>query len=118
VSVVDTRTKEIRDIPGSPSATLAGIDGLYLIGRSLVAVQNGIGPGRVMRFVLAPSLDRVERAEVLESRHPSFEIPTTGALAGDSLYLIANSQLRKLGPDGKIADPSALDDVVILKVPL
>ena len=37
-------------------------------------------PGRVMQYHLNPTMDRIERREVLESYNPLFEVPTTGIL--------------------------------------
>lgn len=118
VSTVDLKTKAIRDIATGPTATLAGIDGLYVYGGDLVAVQNGIGEGRVMRFKMNPAFDRVVDSEVLESRNERFDIPTTGSIAGEDFYFIANSHLQHLGAGDAIADRSKLRDVVILRVAL
>jgi hypothetical protein len=34
---------------------------------------------------------------VIESRNPDFDIPTTGAIAGDEIFYLANTQRRRLG---------------------
>jgi sugar lactone lactonase YvrE len=96
--------------------SLHGLDGMYFHQGSLVGVQNGTGPGRIVRFVLSAQRDQVMRTEVLESNHPSFQIPTTGVLVGDALYFIANSQLRATGADGKYLPPEQLQPVSILRV--
>jgi len=97
-------------------ASLHGLDGMYFHRGSLVGVQNGAGPGRIVRFVLSAQRDQVVRAEVLESNHPGFQIPTTGVLVGDDLYFTANSQLRATGADGKYLPPEQLQPVSILRV--
>jgi hypothetical protein len=98
--------------------TTRGVDGLYFHQGSLVAVQNGYGPGRIVRMRLADSKDRILRTEVLEANHPSFRIPTTAVIAGEALYLIANSQLRSMGADGRYLPPEQLEPVVLLRIPL
>jgi hypothetical protein len=118
VTRIDVKTRARADVAPGADATLSGIDGLYMYGRDLVAVQNGLGPGRVVRFRLGAAMDRVEGVDVLESRHATFEIPTTGALAGDRLRFIANSQLRRLKDDGTIENPATLKETVILDVGL
>ncbi len=105
------------DLPAPDDVTLIGIDGLSFHRGALVAVQNGMEPNRVAYFPLAPSLDRVTGLRVLERGHPAFEIPTTGAVAGDVYYFIANSQLRALGPQG-VADPGKRKPVVVLRLDL
>ena len=74
-------------------------------------------PNRVADFPLAPSLDRVTGVRVLERGNPAFEIPTTGAVAGNAYFFIANSQLRALTPEG-VKEPNKRKPVVILKLEL
>ncbi len=97
-------------------ASLHGLDGMYFHQGSLVGVQNGVGAGRIVRFMLSETGEHVVRTEVLEAQHPSFQIPTTGVLVGEELYFIANSQLRSLGADGKYLPVEQLQPVSILRV--
>jgi hypothetical protein len=118
VSIVDLQTKKLRPLRHPRDVTLYEIDGLYRFKGSLVAVQNGPGLERIVQFPLDPSGGRVEGARVIESRNPDFDIPTTGAIAGDELFYLANTQLRRLGEDGKLTPGGALRDVLIFKAPL
>ena len=96
----------------------ASIDGLYFYRQSLVGIQNGIHPGRVVRFYLDPGLARITRREILETYNPLFENPTTGGLDGDSFLFMANPQLHKWTP-GKPSPPAArLQDIRILRIAL
>lgn len=70
--------------------TTVGVDGLYLVGGSLVAVQNYGGLDRVARFSLGAD-GLIDGCTVLVSRQPSFVDPTTGAPARDGFHFIANS---------------------------
>ncbi|MGH9603337.1 MAG: SMP-30/gluconolactonase/LRE family protein [Terriglobales bacterium] len=97
-------------------AVTTGIDGLYWDKGELLAVQNGLGKGRVMRFHLGPSGREVMHAEIIESGNPLFNVPTTLAIAGDDIYYMANTQLDALGPDGKLDPNRKLSDVLILMV--
>lgn len=87
---------------------LNGIDGLSFHRGRLIAIQNAIGKPRVLR------IDPVSNVvEVLESKNPLFELPTTGAVAGDEYYFIANPGLRSfddatIWPMEKLADPVML----------
>jgi hypothetical protein len=78
-------------------ASLGIFDGLYFVraptGPRLVAIQALSGSGRVVSAALTEALDAVTRLDVLESAHPLFDAPTTGAVVGSSIYVIANSQL-------------------------
>ena len=63
----------------------AGIDGLARDGASLVAVQNGVAPPRVIRF----SGD-LARQQVLEAGTAGFGEPTHAVVVGRSLWFIAD----------------------------
>lgn len=100
-----------------PGTTLAGIDGLYLHAGSLVGIQNGTDPIRVVRAWLDPAMTRVVRFAVLEQEHPESDIPLTGTIVGDDLYYVARSQLRAFDGD-RIWPPERLEPSVILRLPL
>ncbi|HYC92347.1 MAG TPA: SMP-30/gluconolactonase/LRE family protein [Thermoanaerobaculia bacterium] len=82
---------------------LNGIDGLSFDRGTLIGIQNAIGKPRVIRI----HLDH-HRVEILESKNALFELPLTGAVAGDHYYFIANPGLR--------VKPK--DDLVMLAIPL
>lgn len=79
--------------------------------------QNGYGQPRIVRFDVDAGLTRVERMQILEAANPLFDVPTTGAIAGDGFAYIANSQLRHCR-DGQIVDPQTMQATVILRAPL
>lgn len=118
ISIVDVATGQARPLPHPERVHVAGLDGLYLDGRSLVAVQNSAGTARIVRFRLNEALDSIESEETLESRNPSFKIPTTGVIANGSLVYIANSQLRAVDEQGRLKPDADLQEIVILTVPL
>jgi hypothetical protein len=89
---LDLATGKPFDVTVAPGVTLFGIESLYWHGDSLVAVQNGIYPARVVRLALTPDGAGVRAATPIDRAQPAFGQPTRGALAGDRLYVIANSQ--------------------------
>lgn len=116
ISLIDTQ--EVLIVPKAKT-TLTGIDGLYFHGNGLLAVQNGAGPqSRIMKFELNPVYDTVTKATIVESDHPSHNIPTTGVIVGSDFYYIANSQLQSFTPDGKIFPDEQLEPTTILKLPI
>lgn len=118
ISIVDVATGQVRPLPHPERVHVAGLDGLYLDGTSLVAVQNGAGTERIVRYRLNATLDAIESEETLESRNPLFKIPTTGALANGALVYIANSQLDAVDEQGRLKADANLQEPVILEVPL
>ena len=76
-------------------------------------------PGRVIRIALADQATRISGVAVLQSdHHPEFAEPTTGVIAADALYVIANSYVGHFLPNGSIKDPGQLKPTAILAVPL
>ena len=62
---------------------------------------------------------RISGITVLQSHHhPEFAEPTTGAIAVDALYVIANSYVGHFQPNGSIKDPGQLKPTAIIAVPL
>lgn len=115
--VMDITTRIATPIAVPAGETLAGIDGLYVRGRMLVAVQNGFRnrPPRVIRADLTASLDAVSCVAVLDRNRPEFDIPTTGVLVGDGLYYVASSQLRRFNDDKTIYPREKLVESAIIR---
>jgi sugar lactone lactonase YvrE len=96
-----------------------GCDGLYWHKGDLVGIQNVTNPGRVIRIAFADQGTRISGVTVLQSHHhPEFTEPTTGAITGDALYVIANSYVGHFQPNGSIKDPGQLKPTAIVSVPL
>lgn len=118
IAVIDLATKETEPLAAPATIPLFGLDGLYCHENTLIGVQNGIEADRIVRYALGDGGRSVTAIRVLENNHPSFDIPTTGVLAGKSFYYISNSQMGGLQPDGTLKDPEKLKDVVVLQIPL
>jgi hypothetical protein len=92
---LELATRALLPLGVPPTATLAGVDGLYVRGRTLVAIQNGLlgVPARALQGWLDDRIERVACVAELDRAHPAFDVPTTGVLVGDDLYYVASSQL-------------------------
>ena len=55
---------------------------------------------------------------MLERAHPRYDEPTLGVVVAGELYYIANSQWERFGQDGTVADSTALQRPVVLRLPL
>ncbi len=96
---------------------LAGIDGLYFWNDSLIAIQNGISPQRVVRLQLDQSGTRVANIVPLLAAHPDFDTPTFGTLADRELILIASSHWDKVDGSGRpLASPLPDTPLLALRV--
>ena len=85
---------------------------------SLIAIQNGINPHRVVRLSLNRNGDAVERFDVLEANNPLFDEPTLGVVVKDTFYYVANSQWGAIDNKGQLAPAEKLREPVILKMKL
>jgi len=111
---LERSTGQKRPMPYPKGVSPFGIDGLVFRASTLLAVQNGAGLPRVVRYQLDAALTKITGLEILESRNPAFVTPTTAALAGSDLYILASSNLEALEKSGLRPD-AKLVDVVILK---
>lgn len=109
-------TKAITRLSVGTGIETAGIDGLYFYKQSLIGIFNMMQPGRIMKFDLDDTGLKVVRSTVLECGNPSFDDPTTATIAGDALYLIANSQLQRINPDGTPFPMEQLKPIKILRL--
>ncbi|MGA8142827.1 MAG: hypothetical protein WB987_02930 [Candidatus Acidiferrales bacterium] len=116
---VDVATKQFKLLAKPLDITDAGLDGVYFYKGSLVGIQNpDLHPARVVRYFLNPRMDAITCAQVLETYNPLFEIPTTGTIAGDSLYFMANTQIEKMKAHDAMPPASELSDIRILRLKL
>ena len=115
---IDRRTKSISQVVAPKNLTSLGIDGLYFYRGSLLAIQNGISPHRLVRFWLNDDLSQIVRAQILDANHPDFDEPTLGVIVGEAFYYVARSQWGQFDEEGKIKAPEKLQEPVILKTEL
>ena len=124
--------------PGSFSAVLRGqsvdkVDLLFMIDNSssmgdkqallaqavpdLVTRRSIQQPIECALFVSQKPLQS-QRAEVLESYNPIFEVPTTATLVDGSIYFMANTQVDRRSAHGTMPLPATLHDIVVLRLNL
>jgi hypothetical protein len=118
IGVIDLATRAVTWMPHPYDVAVSGIDGLYLSGASLLAVQNGTQPNRVIRLDLDPSLSRILRWEPLESGSAGLGVPTHGTLVGKDFYFLANSGWDQLADDGSLKPGGKLTSATVLRIAL
>lgn len=109
ISAVDVATRAIRRLTFTPGVAVQGIDGLYVLdARTLLAVQNGTDPQRLVRLRLDASGTHVEGWEAIEQGTAGFAEPNHGVRVGDDLVFINASGWDRVGADEQLAnDPKA-----------
>jgi sugar lactone lactonase YvrE len=116
--VYDVKRAKLTQLSSAPNVALLGIDGLYFHKGSLLAIQNGTRPHRVVRISLSNDLQRAERLEVMEANNPVFDEPTLGVIVKDNFYYVADSQWGAVDKTGKLAPEEKLRETIILKMKL
>lgn len=114
---VDMATREVIQLKVDGNVTLLGIDGLYTrSGGSLLAIQNGVNPQRLIMVGIDPA-GTVRATVTREANHPDFMEPTLGVMVGNDLYYVANSQWPLVNEKAEL-DTAKLREPVILKLRL
>jgi hypothetical protein len=107
IAIVDVRRPgAVAWLQHAPELAIYGIDGLYLRGHELIAVQNGTAPERLLLLRLDPGFTRVTSWTVLLARAPGLGDPTHGFVAGGQFQFIANSGWDRVDGQGHL-DTSA-----------
>ncbi len=112
LAVVDKTTRELKRVTYAPGIAVQGIDGLYTLdARTLLAVQNGVNPQRIVMLTLDSSGERVEGWSALEQGTSGFLEPNHGVhLAKQFVYINASGWDRvgandQMATDSKAAPP-------------
>jgi len=107
IGVLDIATKSVAWLSTGDRFALNGIDGLYFDRGSLIAVQNGTSPERVISFQLDAALTKVQSETVIDRSTPTLGDPTHGVVIGNDFYYIASSGWENTGEKGELtAKPS------------
>lgn len=117
----DRELKKLEQIPGREDVCLYGIDGLYYYKGSLVAIQNGVRPNRVVRIDLDESgaLARVTGMQVLAANLDEFDEPTLGVLKHSGVfYFVANSHWNRVGADNQLPALDQLSRPIVMRIDL
>jgi hypothetical protein len=115
---VDLATSAVERLDDAPHSTSLGCDGIVWDRGAIVAVQNGVSPARIMRFVLDSGGRRIARADLLDRNLGVADEPTIGTIAGGEFVYVANSQWEKFTESGARKPGVRLTAPLLLAVPL
>jgi hypothetical protein len=105
-------------LPHPESAAVVALDGLYLHGNSLIAIQNGTDPVRVLRLTLNAAQTEITRSEVIEQGGERLGDPTHAVLVDGWFYLSANVGWSKVDDNtGKLREGAQFTPPVLLRFP-
>lgn len=115
---LDLETGTLARLADAPSSTSLGVDGLVWFEGSLIGVQNGVSPSRIVRFHLDATGTHITRQETIDRNLAVADEPTIGVIVGRSYVYVANSQWDKHDDKGARVSGAALAPVMLLAVPL
>lgn len=115
LSVVDVANRAIRQVAHGRDVSLYSIDGLVAHGDSLIAIQNGLTPHRVIQLFLDRDGATVTGSRILEMNNPDWNEPTLGVMVGTSFYYVASSQWGRFDESTGAPDRTRLQPSLILR---
>jgi hypothetical protein len=115
---LDLQTRAVVRLADAPSSTSLGVDGLVWYHNSLIGIQNGSAPARVVRFRLDASGTRIVSQEVIDRNTEVADEPTIGTIVGSSFVYVANSQWEKYDEKGVRVPGTTLTPPLLLALPL
>ncbi|PYQ27084.1 MAG: hypothetical protein DMF56_21215 [Acidobacteria bacterium] len=114
---IDRKSREITPLDTPDTVSLLGVDGIYLADdRTLIAVQNGANPIRVLRLALRGDGIGIDRVTTLAANHASMTDVTLGTLAHGAFHFIANGGWEAWTDDGKRNEKVPLESVRVMRV--
>jgi hypothetical protein len=116
LAAFDIETGAARWLSTKNAYSLHGIDGLYCHEGSLMAIQNGASPERVVSFVLDPSRAAVVAERVVEQATSTLGDPTHGVFVDKTFFYIANSGWDVLDEHGAVKSSAHLTPALLMGV--
>jgi len=115
VAEFDLETGAVTWLPMENRHALDGIDGLYCHGSSLIAVQNGTSPARVVAFALDPSKAAILQQTAIERATSTLGAPTHGVIVDGAFFYIANSGWDAIDEHGATKPSTRMTPAVIMR---
>jgi hypothetical protein len=91
VLVIDIKTKNRTWLEFPEETSKKGIDGLVFYKKSLIAIQNGVVPIRIVQYKLNESVTKIIDFVVLDNNRNVFNEPALATLVQNKLCFFANS---------------------------
>ncbi|HEV7520499.1 MAG TPA: hypothetical protein VGP89_05320 [Candidatus Angelobacter sp.] len=90
VDAAASTTAKVSYLPHPENVAVVALDGLYLSGESLIGIQNGTDPVRILRLRLNQAQTAITGAEVIEQATEQMGDPTHGVAVDGWFYVSAN----------------------------
>jgi streptogramin lyase len=116
IASIERESGEVAWLEVADSMAVSGIDGLVRVGHSLIAVQNGVTPKRVIELRMNDAETRITGWRALESGTPLLTQPTHAVVVGGEVFFIPDSGWDRLNPDGTLKPGMVLEPAHVLRL--
>ncbi len=120
IAVIDLRAPTLgksQYLPHPESIAVTGLDGLYRFKDSLIGIQNGTTPERIIRYRLDRAQTRIVSAQVIEQSTGRLGEPTHAVLVGGRFYVSANVGWDKVDDEGQLKKGEQFTPAILLSFP-
>jgi sugar lactone lactonase YvrE len=117
IIVVDMAEKTKTSLVFPDDTTAKGIDGLVFYKNSLVTIQNGVKPIRLLQFKLNEQQNEISSFRILDNNRPEFNEPALVTMVGDRLYFFANSPWSAYDKNG-VLDTAKVNNPILFNCKL
>lgn len=119
IAVVDVTAPNPPDqlnyLPHPESVADTGLDGLFLSGNSLIGIQNGTDPERIVRYRLNPAQTEITSCEVIEQSTQRLGDPTHVIEWNGWLYVSANVGWNNVDDKGQLKSGEHFTQPILLR---
>lgn len=100
VSIENNANRSWLEFP--KGTTKKGIDGLVFYDNSLIAIQNGVQPIRIVKYKLDKNQKEIQSFKIIDNNRPEFNEPALSTIKNNKLYFFANSPWKFYSKDFKL----------------
>jgi hypothetical protein len=122
IAVIDlasaNASSKLNYLPHPENVAVVGLDGLYLSGDSLIGIQNGTEPNRILRLRLNHAQTEITGADVIEQATERMGDPTHAVAVDGWFYVSANVGWSKVDDNGKLKEGQKFTPPVLLRFPI
>jgi hypothetical protein len=119
IAVIDLTTipNKVNYLPHPENVAVVGLDGFYLTGDSLIGIQNGTDPNRILRLRMNHAQTEITSAEVIEQATERMGDPTHAVIVDGWVYISTNVGWSKVDDSGKLKPGEKFTPPVLLRFP-
>ncbi|WP_223786845.1 hypothetical protein [Marinicella meishanensis] len=114
--LINTQTQQLAPLVPAGAGFFAGINDLFYDDGDLVAIQSGVKPARLMRYVLEQDVI-LQNMFPIEASNPAFQTLGNGVLVGDQVYYTANTQWEKVDALGRLLPEQQWEPLLVMQSP-